>query len=883
MVRRVRFLSLAVVSLLAVSCRNAGSDREVRRSALEFPTGGLRGTVSWKGAPISGLDASGVGALIPGIGYASVDANGTYEMPSLAPGTYELQFLALPLGCPSFAEIIGRLPVTIAAGVTAVGDVDLTSSAGHVTATITANGLPVPKPWISVGGVCADPWAGDPWAADGAGNVSHFIAPGSYTARVFREGNMLGSLPFAVVTGQELSLGVRDFSTGSIRGTVLWKGTPVADLRAKGMRALIRTVATGEVAADGAYQMLEVAPGSYTLIIESPGCARAAEKLAEVPIVVTAGAQTLADVELEPSAGLVTGTITSNGVPVGMPAIHILDFCGGAPWPRDDAGHFTFFAAPGSYTATVMDVNGIWGHSVLGTFPFTVTAGQESDLGAIDFPTGEVRGTVVWNGAPVRGLPTEGMQVIIPGVSHALLGPDGTFHLRGIPAGLHDAEVRSPGCPSQPAEKVGAASVTVTAGAVTTILIDTTASAGLVTGAITVNGSPLLSPSIKIEKICWSNAWATDAAGRFAHFLAPGAHDAAIRAPGTLDLIGTMAFGVQAGKTTDVDIQTTPVGTDVHVDVNGGVGTVNGLSLDFAQVTTPGNTTVVQSGFGPPPPTGFEIVGGRYWDIDTTALHTGAIIVCIQYDEMELQGDEADVRLVHDEGAGFVDITTSRDPAANVVCGMAMSLSPFAVVEPASTDTAPPVWSGVPARLVAYATSTAGAKVTYALPTALDAVDGATPVTCTPAPGARFPVGQTAVACTTIDAAGNANATSFGVKVQYQAPADGTFFGPPLKADGSATFKRNSTIPVKFRLTGASAGITNLVARLHLARTSNGVAGTIVEPSSNAAPDGGNVFRYDGAGQYIYNLSTKPLAVGKWLLEVDLGDGAPRQIAISLR
>jgi hypothetical protein len=38
---------------------------------------------------------------------------------------------------------------------------------------------------------------------------------------------------------------------------------------------------------------------------------------------------------------------------------------------------------------------------------------------------------------------------------------------------------------------------------------------------------------------------------------------------------------------------------------------------------------------------------------------------------------------MHFEGGVWVDVTTSLDTAANVICGRVTSLSPFAIVEPA--------------------------------------------------------------------------------------------------------------------------------------------------------------------------------------------------------
>jgi hypothetical protein len=126
------------------------------------------------------------------------------------------------------------------------------------------------------------------------------------------------------------------------------------------------------------------------------------------------------------------------------------------------------------------------------------------------------------------------------------------------------------------------------------------------------------------------------------------------------------------------------------VDLSGGIESIGGLSVTFSQVLTGGQTTVVESGAGPPPPTGYRIVGlsgqPRYWDIDTTASYVPPITVCIHYDPAQVNGQEQNLRLVHDDGSGFVDITTSRDLDADVICGETSSLSPFAVVEPLSAD-----------------------------------------------------------------------------------------------------------------------------------------------------------------------------------------------------
>jgi hypothetical protein len=198
-------------------------------------------------------------------------------------------------------------------------------------------------------------------------------------------------------------------------------------------------------------------------------------------------------------------------------------------------------------------------------------------------------------------------------------------------------------------------------------------------------------------------------------------------------------------------------------------------------------------------------------------------------------------------------------------------------------DTQGPIWSNVPADMTVFAATTAGAKVTYTAPTAIDEVDGKCSVSCTLASGSTFALGSNTVKCTATDQHGHASSASFGVWVQYQAPTDGTFFKQPINPDGSSIFKAGSTIPVKFQLTGASAGVSNAVAHLLVARVSNGIEGTYLEATTNGAADTGNLFRSDGPGSYIYNLSTKGMATGTWSLRADLGDGVAHSIVVSLK
>jgi uncharacterized repeat protein (TIGR01451 family) len=108
-------------------------------------------------------------------------------------------------------------------------------------------------------------------------------------------------------------------------------------------------------------------------------------------------------------------------------------------------------------------------------------------------------------------------------------------------------------------------------------------------------------------------------------------------------------------------------------------------------------------------------------------------------------------------------------------------------------DSTPPVLS-LPASITAEATGPNGAVVNYTV-TATDNVDDTVPVTCTPASGSTFPLGTTAVACSSTDKAGNTATGSFTVTVRDSTP-------PTLSLPANITVNATAALtPVAFTAT----------------------------------------------------------------------------------
>jgi endonuclease G len=102
----------------------------------------------------------------------------------------------------------------------------------------------------------------------------------------------------------------------------------------------------------------------------------------------------------------------------------------------------------------------------------------------------------------------------------------------------------------------------------------------------------------------------------------------------------------------------------------------------------------------------------------------------------------------------------------------------------------------------------------------------------------------------------------------------------PVLAGG--TYKAGRTLPLKFQLTGASAGVTDAVIHLLIYKITDNVAGDPMDVESTSAASTGNLFRFEN-GYYVFNLSTSGLTAGTYQLQIDMGDGVTRTANISLK
>jgi hypothetical protein len=236
------------------------------------------------------------------------------------------------------------------------------------------------------------------------------------------------------------------------------------------------------------------------------------------------------------------------------------------------------------------------------------------------------------------------------------------------------------------------------------------------------------------------------------------------------------------------------------------------------------------------------------------------------------------------EGIAIADLDNDSRPDILVPVRDIQIVSAVAVMRNLSDvetpDTAPPVIGPMP-DINATATSAVGAVVTYAPAIVSDFVDPSPEVTYSRPSGGLFRLGRSTVDVTATDDAGNVATDQFYVYVTYA----WTGFLQPLDYTQLAIYARGSTIPVRFRLRGASADVTNAVARFRLvAQASAKDPGAINRVGVTNPPTSGDLFRYiPEKGYYIFYWSTTGLARGTYRIRVELGDGTWNVIRVGLK
>jgi HYR domain len=181
------------------------------------------------------------------------------------------------------------------------------------------------------------------------------------------------------------------------------------------------------------------------------------------------------------------------------------------------------------------------------------------------------------------------------------------------------------------------------------------------------------------------------------------------------------------------------------------------------------------------------------------------------------------------------------------------------------TDTKGPVLSNVPGPVLsAQATSASGAPVSYGPIAAVDAVDGARPVTCSKS--GVFPIGDTVVTCKSTDSRGNSASASFTVRVT-DVTTPGLMWGAGTVRSGDFRYDIEFAVGERSFHEGALLGLqvkdernSRRAADRFAARTTNFVAffnDPAVHPRSSRIDTVlfSGLGEWNGRGGYRYEMS----------------------------
>ena len=164
--------------------------------------------------------------------------------------------------------------------------------------------------------------------------------------------------------------------------------------------------------------------------------------------------------------------------------------------------------------------------------------------------------------------------------------------------------------------------------------------------------------------------------------LLPGNYRARIITDGGVGVL-LLPITVSLGSVIDLSTSAASVQNGQNISVS-----LENINLTFPDVLSSGFLTTKSSSSGTQPPSGFKLGSpATYYFISTTATFTGNVTVCFNYNDTTIQGSESKLKLMHFDGQRWVNITTSLDTTANIICGITTSFSDFALMtEPTIQD-----------------------------------------------------------------------------------------------------------------------------------------------------------------------------------------------------
>lgn len=158
-------------------------------------------------------------------------------------------------------------------------------------------------------------------------------------------------------------------------------------------------------------------------------------------------------------------------------------------------------------------------------------------------------------------------------------------------------------------------------------------------------------------------------------------------------------------------------------------------------------------------------------------------------------------------------------------------------------------------------------------------------------PTVTLPLGTTTITLVVNDGTVSSAPDTVDVTVKVgvaglQSPLAGLVKEGDLVPVPPRAFKRGSTLPLRLQLYCTASGLSDAdvappkIVELKLAGTALDISDIDLDAGNSA--DGGLLFRYSG-GNWVYNLSTKNLVVGTYIITIEMPDGLRYQASFVLK
>jgi protocatechuate 3,4-dioxygenase beta subunit len=435
-------------------------------------SGSLVGTVSGEGSgPLEGAMVS----ITDGPALAT-EADGTYQFPSLTPGTYEVAFSAAGYNTTTETVLVDN-------GAETVQDATLSLAFGSISGVVTDETGPVAGVDVLVDG-------GGSTVTDVNGKYSLLDVDAGPQTLIFIKDGYAEQIIDTSVTSQEntvVDAVLVPITTGSISGVISDANGPLG-----GADVVLMPGGLTTTAEDGSYSFDALDPGDYKLAVTKDGYV---DQVLDATVAL--GENTVVDAELAPVLGSIDGTVRDVHGPLSGVSVSIQD---GPSTATDASGKYSLPSLPlGTYQ---VDYEKDGYLTVSDSLVVSDATAITNDV-TMTVSVGSISGVVRDENGPIAGVDV----VLMPG-GLTTTASDGSYSFDALDAGPYKLAFSKDGYDAQTVD------TTVTSGENTVANAKLDYALGSITGTVTDLNGPVAGVTVRVRQLAGVSAL-TDSTGTY--------------------------------------------------------------------------------------------------------------------------------------------------------------------------------------------------------------------------------------------------------------------------------------------------------------------------------------------------------------------------------